>query len=237
VFLTPTKKKFDEDLDTSVATLKTEGPAGERLSLWAPHLSAEQISSCKIYLAELLRFNKRLNLISSSTVQKADAVHILDVVRAWKLIEPFIPPGSVVHDMGSGNGLPGLLAAALSPNRQFRLVDRDQRKMEFCKHLGATLMLTNVSYLCMDLKEIEESSVQFAISRGFASVSASMLAARRQFALGGRFFMMKGEGWSRELAEVQPQLFSLWRAEMVGQYALPDSVTEYVVISADKISP
>ncbi len=187
-------------------------------------------------MAELLRFNKRLNLISSATVAKADAVHILDSLRAWKLIEPFVPVGSVVHDFGTGNGLPGLLSAALSPDRQFRLVDRDQRKIEFCKHVGATLKLKNVSYLCMDLKDIAEASVEFAISRGFASVSSSMLLCRRQLAVGGRFFMMKGEGWSRELAEVQPQLFGVWRAEMLGVYGLPDSVVEHVVIVVDKIS-
>lgn len=164
-------------------------------------------------------------------------MHILDAIRAWKLIEPFVPVGSIVYDFGTGNGLPGLLAAVIAPDRHFRLVDRDQRKMEFCKHLGSTLKLKNVSYLCMDLKDIEEGSVQFAISRGFASVSSSMLLARKQFAVGGRFFMLKGEGWSRELAEVQPQLFGLWRAEMIGQYTLPDSVAEYVVIAADKISP
>ncbi|MBN8539231.1 MAG: class I SAM-dependent methyltransferase [Deltaproteobacteria bacterium] len=234
--MTPTKKKPEDDLDLSVASSKTEGPTGERLNEWAPHLTPDQIKACKVYLSELLRFNKRLNLISSATVPKADAVHILDAVRAWKLIEPLIPSGSVVYDFGTGNGLPGLLSAALSPDRQFRLVDRDQRKMEFCKHLGATLKLTNVSYLCMDLKDVPDSSVQFAISRGFASVSSSMLFARRQFAVGGRFFMLKGEGWSRELAEVQPQLFSFWRAEMIGQYSLPDSVAEYVVIAAEKIS-
>ena len=215
---------------------KAEGPTGERLSEWAPHLSVQQIAACRVYLSELLRFYKRLNLISSSTVGKADAVHILDAIRAWNLIEPLVPAGSVVYDFGTGNGLPGLLAAALSPDRQFRLVDRDQRKMEFCKHVGSTLKLKNVAYLCMDLKDVEEASVQYAISRGFASVSSSMLLARKQLAIGGRFFMLKGEGWSRELAEVQPQLFILWRAEMIGQYSLPDSVAEYVIIAADKIS-
>lgn len=215
---------------------KIEGPTGERLREWAPHLTESQIGACKVYLSELLRFNRRLNLISSATVAKADAVHILDAIRAWNLIEQHIPAGAIVYDFGTGNGLPGLLSAALSPDRQFRLVDRDQRKMEFCKHLGSTLKLSNVAYLCMDLKDIPEASVQFAISRGFASVGSSMILSRRQFAVGGRFFMLKGEGWSRELAEVQPQLFGLWSTEMIGQYSLPDSVAEYVVIAAEKIS-
>lgn len=230
------KKNQEAEVDLPEPSAKLDSPNGERLNKWASHLSEEQLSACKVYLAELLRFNKRLNLISASTVSKADAVHILDAIRAWKLISVHIPAGSIVHDFGTGNGLPGLLAAALSPDRQFRLVDRDSRKIEFCKHVGATLKLKNVSYLCADLKELEEGSVQFAISRGFASVSSSMILARRQMAVGGRFFMLKGEGWSRELAEVQPQLFGQWRAEMIGQYSLPDSAADYVVLCAEKIS-
>ncbi len=234
--MTPNKRKPENDFNHPVAISKTEVPTGERLREWAPYLTENQIESCKVYLSQLLRFNRRLNLISSATVAKADAVHILDAIRAWRLIEPHIPAGSVVYDFGTGNGLPGLLSAALSPDRQFRLVDRDQRKMEFCKHLGSTLKLSNVDYLCMDLKDVPEASVQFAISRGFASVSKAMIVSRRQLAVGGRFFMLKGEGWSRELAEVQPQLFGMWRAQMIGQYSLPESVAEYVVIVAEKIS-
>lgn len=211
-------------------------PDPARLRGWAPHLSEQQFAACEIYLAELLKFNSKLNLISSGTARRADAAHILDVVRTWTLVEPRVPKGSEVFDFGSGNGLPGLLCAALSPEISFQLVDRDQRKIEFCKHLGSVLKLTNVGFQRIDARSIAPNSVKFAISRGFAAVTPSLLLARPLFATGGVFFMMKGESWSSELADVPPALFSVWSSEMIGQYRLPESPAEFVVLQSTKIS-
>lgn len=211
-----------------------ELPDPSRLKSWAPHLSEIQLEKCREYMAEIVHFNKRLNLISPNTVPRLDAVHILDSVRAWSFVESRIPKGSLVHDFGSGNGLPGLLCAALAPDRTFRLVDRDQRKMEFCKHAASKLGLKNLVVSCMDVADLEAGSVKFALSRGFASVTKSLLLTRPLFAPGGQFFMMKGESWSMELAEMPPRMFSAWKAEMIGQYQLPDVVADFVVIQCTK---
>ena len=208
--------------------------ARARLKVWAPALTEEQLNFCEIYIRELLHFNKSLNLISANTVSKVDAVHILDVVRAWSLVEDRIPSGSVVHDFGTGNGLPGLLCACLAQDRTFKLVDRDQRKLEFCKHLVGKLGLKNVSIIAMDIGDLPVGSVNFAISRGFASVAKSMLFTRSLFALGGRFFMMKGESWAHELTELPPPLFRVWKSEMVGEYRLPDNPNKFIVLQSVK---
>lgn len=208
--------------------------AKKRLKIWAPNLTDAQLDACEIYIRELLHFNKHLNLISPNTVGKVDAVHILDVIKAWSLIEVRVPPGSLVFDFGTGNGLPGLLCAALSPDRNFRLVDRDQRKLEFCKHLISKLNLTNVTTAGIDISEIPEGTVKFAISRAFANVLKSLLLTRAVFAVGGAFFMMKSESWSHELSELPPALFRVWKSEMVGEYKLPDNPSKFVVLQSVK---
>jgi 16S rRNA (guanine527-N7)-methyltransferase len=206
-----------------------------RFQVWAPTLGFDQIRLLRSYLSELLRFNKKLNLISPATAQRADTVHILDAVRAWTLVAPHIPSGQTVHDFGSGNGLPGIVAAILAPDLVFRLVDRDQRKVEFLKHVGAALGLKNVVFCCQSLQDLGDGSVDFAISRGFASVANSLIQSRRLFSSGGVFYMMKGEGWSRELAEVQPQVFRDWSVEMLGEYELPESPAGYVLLKAKRL--
>lgn len=211
-------------------------PDPARLREWAPHLTPGQLESCEIYIRELLRFNKTLNLISPATASRVDAVHILDVVKAWALIEAKVPPGSTIFDFGTGNGLPGLLCAALSPDCNFKLIDRDQRKLEFCKHVAATLKLKNVVITNADVADLPKGSVKFAISRGFASVAKSLLLVRPVMAIGGIFFMMKGESWSLELAEMPPRLFGVWKSEMIGQYKLPDTPAEYVVLQSAKLT-
>ncbi len=206
-----------------------------RLKTWAPDLSTAQLDKCEIYIRELLRFNKTLNLISPSTALRVDAVHIVDVIRAWALVGPRIPVGSLVHDFGTGNGLPGLLFAALAPDRTFKLLDRDQRKLEFCKHVIAELKLTNVTVRNVDIVDLPDASVQVAVSRGFASVLKSM-TTKALFPVGGRFFMMKGESWAHELTELPPAAFRSWKPEMIGQYALPDSPADFVVLQCTKIA-
>ena len=219
---------------SSISTVNMPDPS--RLKEWAPKLSDAEFQACQVYIRELLRFNQKLNLISSGTVAQVDAVHVLDSIRAWDLIAPKVPVGSTVLDFGSGNGLPGLLAAALAPNRNFRLIDRDQRKIEFCKHVASSMKLTNVTFSCMDIAQVEKSTVKFAISRGFASVTKSMLLTRPIFTVGGQFFMMKGEGWSLELAELPPRMFSVWKSEMLGQYKIPGTPAEFVVLQCTKIT-
>ena len=206
-----------------------------RLNNWAPDLSTAQLDKCEKYIRELLRFNKTLNLISPSTAVRVDAVHIIDAIRAWSFVGPRVPSGSLIHDFGTGNGLPGLLFAALAPDRTFKLLDRDQRKLEFCKHVIAELKLTNVSVRNVDIVDLPEASVQFAVSRGFASVLKSM-STKALFPVGGSFFMMKGESWSHELTELPPAAFGVWKPEMIGQYTLPESTANFVVLQCTKIA-
>lgn len=213
----------------------TEGsvsPDGSRLREWLPHLDDAAIEKLKIYLAELLKFNKKLNLISAQTVAKADSVHIADAVLAWRVISPHIPAGELIFDFGSGNGIPGLIFAALSPSHKFRLVDRDSRKLEFLKYAGATLKLGNVSYSSEDVDRLPGGSVKFAVSRGFAPVGRGLLLTGKAFASGGKFFMLKGEGWTREVAELPPQIFGSWETKLTGQYLIPESMIEYAVVEA-----
>lgn len=209
--------------------------ARARLKGWAPHLSDPQLDACEIYIRELLRFNKTLNLVSPSTAARVDAVHVLDVIRAWTFIEPKVPVNALVHDFGTGNGLPGLLFAALAPDRRFLLIDRDQRKLEFCKHVIAELKLGNVSVRNSDVGDLLGGSVKFAVSRAFASVLKTMLLSRSVFEVGGVFFMMKGESWTLELAELPPPTFRVWKPEMLGPYTLPESPAEFVVLQCTKI--
>ncbi len=189
-----------------------------------------------VYSDELLKFNKKLNLISVATVPKCDAVHFSDAVKAWSLIKPHVPKGSTVFDFGSGNGIPGLVFAILESETdsdlKFRLVDRDERKLEFLKHVGSTVGLKSCAYLKTDVGDLPAGSVSIAVSRGFAPVSASLLVARQAVAVGGAFYMLKSEGWAREVASVPTQVFGSWDVGMLGQYKIPDLSSDFVVLKA-----
>lgn len=207
-----------------------------RLAKWFPELSSPQIDALVTYQTELLKFNKTINLISPNTVKNAESVHIADSVLASRLIVPALVKGQPVFDFGSGNGCPGLILGLLYPTLSVTLVDRDQRKLEFCKHAAAQMGVKNVTALVKGIEDLESGSVRNVVARGFAPFARALLICRKQVAKGGRFFHMKSDGWANELAQMPSQLFTHWAPSLLGQYRLPDTSTDMFVVQTEKMS-
>jgi 16S rRNA (guanine527-N7)-methyltransferase len=224
----PTAPAHDTVFDFAVAVSKYQK--------WFPDLTPDVLDKLATYSQELLRFNKTVNLISATTIKNAEAVHFADSVAAARLVLPHLVDNAPLHDFGSGNGLPGLVFGLMFPKLKVVLVDRDQRKLEFCKHIASTLKLTNVSIQTIAVEDLEDASVLNAIGRGFAPLSRALLTARRPVGKGGRFFHMKGDGWANELAQVPSQLFSFWSPSLLGQYRIPETTTEMAVVMTSKVA-
>lgn len=184
---------------------------------------------------ELLRFNKTVNLISIKTMPVADAVHFADSVLAAQMIDAASKPQEI-YDFGSGNGFPGLIYAILFPHTQVKLVEIDQRKAEYLKHCAATLKLKNVAVLVRNVEMLDEKSIQFAMSRGFASIPKAILMARRSFKKDGVFYHLKSEEWATEVADIPSQLCSFWLPGLLGEYKLPVGAVKFAVVSTQKIA-
>ena len=226
------------DLLNSTAEWKYDPKVVEaKLKSWFPKLSEKVISGLVTYQTELLKFNKALNLISENTTKTAESVHVADCVMASQMITPLLVAGHPVYDFGSGNGCPGLIFAYLNPSREVILVDRDQRKLEFCKHAASIMALKNVNILVKGVEELPERSVHNAISRGFAPLQKALLIARKPMVRGGRFFHMKGDGWANELANIPTQVFSHWTPSLIGQYRIPGpGEVEMSLVMTEKIA-
>ena len=209
------------------------GNALWRLESWFPDLSEGVLKSLKTYHEELLKFNAKVNLISRSTEREADEVHFADCVMAGQLLLQRPLPGKI-FDIGSGNGLPGLVMAIMDSKCEYFLVESDSRKAEFLKHIIHLLELKNANVMNVRFESLRTAGVQVALSRGFASISKTVLACNKVFNVGGQFFHLKGNNWSTEIAELPSQLISVWKPELVGEYVLPTSQARRAVVSTQK---
>ena len=82
------------------------------------------------YRSELLKWNAKVNLIGPEAREHLDA-HLAEAVAAAGMLEP----AGEVLDFGSGGGLPAIPMAIAAPEARFHLVEADQKKWAFLKHV------------------------------------------------------------------------------------------------------
>ncbi len=83
-----------------------------------------------VYQQLLLAWNEKINLIGPEAREHLDE-HIAEALAAAELLRP---AGDVL-DFGSGGGLPAIPMALASPAARYHLVEADQKKWAFLKHV------------------------------------------------------------------------------------------------------
>lgn len=106
-------------------------------------LTEAQIDQFLTYLRELLVWNKKINLTSIDQPRDIIVKHFIDSLAALNGSD--IPLGSVVVDIGSGAGLPGIPLKIMREDLQLILIEPVHKKSSFLKSLIGLLKLKNVS--------------------------------------------------------------------------------------------
>ena len=207
-----------------------------RVDVWFPDMNPEVLKQFKIYHDELVKFNRTLNLVSPKTVPMADAIHFADSMLSARVIMKGNPKIQEIYDLGSGNGFPGLIFGIMYPHVKVHLVEADQKKCEFMKHIINAARIPNVSIMNTKIEDIKDNSMQYAMSRGLANISKVILMTRKSVAKGGVVYHLKGEQWAMEVSEIPIQLCSIWAPGLVGEYRLPVGEVKFAVIKTDKIA-
>ncbi len=200
-----------------------------RIRQWFPDLPPKVEEQLKTYLTELIFFNGRMNLISPRTEPDADLIHLADGILGCQIILR-ATARKEIYDIGSGNGVPGIIMACLAADRTIRLVDSDARKIEFLKHCIGRLGLKNCTATQVRVEDLAEASIQCCMSRGLASVSKTILMLRKPSAPGCEVFHLKGDSWASEVAEIPSQILASWEPKHVADYSLPAGSTKYTII-------
>ena len=114
-------------------------------------VSRETITSLKKYENLLIKANKNLNLIGSSTIKQIWIRHFLDSVQVIDFIDK---NDKTMIDIGSGAGFPGLVLAIVAKDRKIplkiKLIEKSPKKVKFLKnvinelHLNAEALPQNI---------------------------------------------------------------------------------------------
>ena len=116
-------------------------------------------------LDELERWNRKVNLTAVRDRDQMVALHLNDSLAARPLLQ-----GRRILDVGTGPGFPGLPLAIVEPEREFTLLDSNNKKIMFVQHAAGLLGLDNVTAVKARVED-------YAPGHCFDTVSARALAS------------------------------------------------------------
>ena len=149
-------------------------------------------------LDELERWNRKVNLTAIREREQMQVLHIADSLAARPLLE-----GRRILDVGTGPGFPGLPLAIVEPEREFTLLDTNNKKIRFVEHVVALLGLDNVIAVKARAEDYAPGQrFDTVIARALASLPKLVDIAGHHVGEGGVFVALKGRYPAEELQEI-----------------------------------
>ncbi len=156
-------------------------------------LNPEMMKAFDIFLRELMKWNRRINLTAIRSEGGVIVKHFLDSISVF----PYVPNSSMLLDIGSGAGFPGIPLKIVDPSLEVTSVDSSQKKVDFQRHLIRTIGLAGIKVIHARI-EHEEIILQMAgrfdrvVSRALSDLSTFLRMSKPFLKRGGIAIAMKG---------------------------------------------
>ena len=146
------------------------------------NVSRETFKELEEYSSSILKRNKEINLISSSTEKSINTRHILDSAQSIDLIEENYE--NMCTDIGSGAGLPGIVLAILMKRKKplFKVIfyEKSFHKSNFLKEISKKFKL-NTEVHQKNIFEEKNLRTDIIISRAFKPLPIILDLAKENF--------------------------------------------------------
>jgi 16S rRNA (guanine527-N7)-methyltransferase len=156
-------------------------------------LSLDGVNSIFVYLAELKKWNRKINLTAIRDDRDAVIKHVLDSLAYTRGFQA--APGSTLLDMGSGAGFPGIPIKLAQPDVTITLVESVKKKASFLRHVVRTLKLTGIEVVDKRTEELPApylAACDIVTARAFAGMPSALAAGVPFLKAGGRIVLSRG---------------------------------------------
>lgn len=168
-----------------------------QLNLAQPLDEKQQAKLIK-YVELLNKWNKTYNLTAVRKPEHMVTRHLLDSLS----ICPYLR-GKSILDVGTGAGLPGIPLAIVFPDRQFTLLDSNNKKTRFVVQAVSELELPNVGVVQSRVEEYEpEATFTTITTRAYSAIGEMVEQTSHLMAKDGVFLAMKGVNPVAEIDEL-----------------------------------
>ncbi|MCL1802573.1 MAG: 16S rRNA (guanine(527)-N(7))-methyltransferase RsmG [Eubacteriaceae bacterium] len=156
------------------------------------------------YAQAVLEENELLNLVSIKDLSEFWSMHIMDCLA----LEPYIPQGAKVIDVGSGAGMPAVVLKIARPDIFVMPLDSIRKKMDALMRIALKTGADIGEYIVMRAEvaaHIDEyrESFDVAVARALAPLPQALEYCAAFVKAGGVFIAMKGKALESELQLAQ----------------------------------
>ena len=153
-------------------------------------LRDSQIELFKLYLQELLEWNKTFNLTGIRDPEDIVIKHFVDSLTPL----PYLEPSGRLLDIGPGAGFPSIPLKIAAGQLRITLVEAHRRRVSFLKHIVRTLKLESIVVVHNRFEHMEPADELFntIISRAFTRLEPLLKVAAPLMAPGNNLVAMLG---------------------------------------------
>ncbi|MDP3550122.1 MAG: 16S rRNA (guanine(527)-N(7))-methyltransferase RsmG [Novosphingobium sp.] len=146
----------------------------------------------------LLEENQRQNLVARGTLPHVWVRHIVDSAQLLYVSRETLPQGEWI-DLGTGAGFPGIVIAALDPDRPVTLVDSRRLRTEWLQRAADALELANVRVILSRVEDLPSNPHAVISARAFAPLDKLVNLSVRFSTPDTLWLLPKGAGAAQEL--------------------------------------
>ncbi|MEJ5217955.1 16S rRNA (guanine(527)-N(7))-methyltransferase RsmG [Cognatishimia sp. D5M38] len=164
------------------------------------NVSRETFERLEVLSALLVKWNKRINLVSNQTIPNLWERHIADSAQILSCVS-LQPPTDWV-DIGSGGGFPGLVIAACAPDLdvdlKMTMIESDIRK---CSFLRSALREMGVpgQVVCQRIESADAQNADILSARALSDLAKLLEFSELHLRTGGTAIFPKGVNWKKEV--------------------------------------
>lgn len=156
-------------------------------------ISEKQANECLLYLSELRKWNRKMNLTAIREDRDVIIKHFLDSLAFLRGFSP--SQGLRLLDMGSGAGFPAVPIKIVHPEISITLVESVKKKASFLRHIIRTLRLSDAEVVDRRTEELAvKRPEQFDVvtARAFAEMGEALASAAPFLKPGGPLVLSRG---------------------------------------------
>jgi len=158
-------------------------------------------------LEELARWGQRVNLTAIRSLRDMVAGHVLDSLS----VRPYLL-GQTVIDVGTGAGFPGLPLAIVEPERHFKLLDSNGKKIGFVQHMIGELGLNNVTAVKVRAEDYApDKRFDTVIARALTAIPQLIEISGHLMREDGAMLALKGKYPAKELDDLHAD----WKYDVI----------------------